>query len=506
MLSSLPMQPWLIAGLLLCSLAVTLSTSWVVAWLRGASYPAISLGRVLAELFWVLILFGAGLVAARYIERADHPLVYWLVYGAAAVLLSLVRAYLYNRHREQAAMRQEPREPILAPSVAWQLDYLLFALFLYLGLALVAGWYVDPVLVIPLAIGALLPGLDTGCSWLGSLLPFVSHRLELRFGPGRVLHSLGALVLLSVASLPLVLIAGWAGWALLLLGYAAHVILDLLKPDGVMFLWPLTRHRFAVLRGRAVAGSGGLQSRSGFERKLLVALAAVCVLLLTVVDLGQPPPLPEPVPSYAQSLERYYELRGRNQVVASVEGTWQATGRRITDRFEVLNAEGESFVMLDRFTGRVFTAGRGAGDNLYVNRLRLQPGPAIRIQAVEVQLQDEPLADALPSVYQMEREPGLQHIYVSGDLVLRDIAGEAAPSLSPSYAQTSLRHIQPGDGGTTPGHYQLRYLTASELIELAPVEVASADLVIVAAYVPDATGPTPTPLPTSQVLQPEGRP
>jgi hypothetical protein len=236
-------------------------------------------------------------------------------------------------------------------------------------------------------------------------------------------------------------------------------------------------------------------------RYLLAGLAVLVLALLLLVDLGPEPALPAPLLSYGETVERYYDLRGRNQVVAAVEGTWQATGRRITDRFEVLNARGESFVMLDRFTGKVFTAGRGPQDDLYLNRIRLQPGSPVQVQAVEVQLMDELLASALAAIYPMEREPGLQHIYVSGDVTLPEGSGGTGPNLLPSFAQTSLRRIQPGDGGQ--GHYQLQYLTASDLIELAGINVASADLIIVATYVPDDAGPTPTPLPTPRAPQPD---
>ncbi|MFO7614970.1 MAG: HAMP domain-containing sensor histidine kinase, partial [Bacteroidales bacterium] len=68
------------------------------------------------------------------------------------------------------------------------------------------------------------------------------------------------------------------------------------------------------------------------------------------------------------------------------QGTWQATGRWMSGRFEILNARGDSFVMLDRYTRQVFTAGRGAQDNLYLNYLSLQTGSAIEVKPVEVRL------------------------------------------------------------------------------------------------------------------------
>ena len=209
--SSLPMQPWLLAGLLLFSVVVTLATSWVVAWLRGASRTTISAGTVIAELIWASIVFAAGLVAARYIERVGNALWYTLVFAILATGFSMVRAYLYHHHRpapaqagEQSRRRPGRDSPALARGHVWQLGYLLFALVLYLVMCWLTGWYADPILFIPLAIGALLPGLDSQRSWFGRLLPFVSHRLEARFGHRQGWHSLGALLLLAVAGLSFV--------------------------------------------------------------------------------------------------------------------------------------------------------------------------------------------------------------------------------------------------------------------------------------------------------------
>jgi hypothetical protein len=102
------------------------------------------------------------------------------------------------------------------------------------------------------------------------------------------------------------------------------------------------------------------------------------------------------------------------------------------------------------------------------------------------------LLAALPTIYQMQREPGLQHIFVSGDLLVPVSQGTAKTSLKIDNAQTSIRKIQSPE----PGHYTLRYLTAAELIDLANVWVDSADLVIVATSTGVDGKATPTPLPS----------
>ena len=99
--------------------------------------------------------------------------------------------------------------------------------------------------------------------------------------------------------------------------------------------------------------------------------------------------------SYQQSIDRYYSLRGRNLVFVDVDATWQSSGRRARQRFEILNADGPTLILRDTFTGKVFTAGRGADDNLYLNWINVLPASAAVVKPVEVQLEDQVLAGAL---------------------------------------------------------------------------------------------------------------
>jgi hypothetical protein len=185
-------------------------------------------------------------------------------------------------------------------------------------------------------------------------------------------------------------------------------------------------------------------------------------------------------------------MRGRTLVTAYIDGSWQISGRPISGRFEILNASDESFIMHDRYSGKIFTAGRAADDNVYLNQVILQSGPSVLVKPVEVHLEHQPLADALDIAYEMQREPGLQHIHVTGDLLLPVLENVISSTLQADYGQTSLRKIR----SHGLGHYTLHYLTAVDLIELADVEVKTADIVIVATYTRPATGPTVTPLPS----------
>jgi inner membrane protein len=481
-MSGLWLSRWTVGGLLALSIAVTLLADWIVAGLkrptlagtRGTGVTTIV--SLLANLAWILLVWGASVLAVRYLERLGNPAAGYALYALVVFSFSLVRARLYRRISQERATS-------LVRGVVHNLTYLLAATLLYLVLSLIVLWPVDPLLFIALWLGALVPELDRWTAGMDRVRLLVSRWTRVDLGHLQEWHSLGANVLVALITLPLLAVIGLHGWALIWLGFLSHLSVDLFDPRGLMLFWPLSRRRYYLPGFKSPGGVG--------ESRLAAILALVVVVLLFVVEIAPAPAPPVQAPSFEQSLQSYYSMRGRNLVFARVEGSWQATGRWMSGTFEVLNAADSSLVLLDRYDGSVFTAGRSAADNLYVSALSLSKGRAARVKPVEVHLQDQRLAEALPTVYQMQREPGLQHIFVSGDVLLPLPEVVAGPSLQADYAQTLLRKVQVEEAG----HYVLRYLTASELTDLANIEVESADLVIVATYATPATGPTVTPLP-----------
>jgi hypothetical protein len=281
------------------------------------------------------------------------------------------------------------------------------------------------------------------------------------------------------------LVLGAQAAYLIPLGFISHLLIDMLAPYGIMVLWPISRTRYGMFRGI-------LEAPGSFaERVLAGGLAAVAVLLILAVG-SRPEPAPAPTPAYEQTLERYYSMRGRTQVFAYIEGSWQMSGRPISGWFEILNALDDSYLLLDRYTREIFSAGQTAGDNVYLTRVVLRSGPSTVVKPVEIHLEDRTLSEALGIVYEMQYEPGLMHIYVSGDLVLAGLQQSIASLLQVDLSQTNLRKVQQQG----EAHYRLQYLTASEFIELAEVHVETAELLIVATYVPAEAGPTVTPLPS----------
>lgn len=482
--------PWLLVSILAYAAGTMLVSNWLVRGFKRPELPSKVTLRLLvdtaANLIWVALLLVFSVLSIRYAERMTSRSVGYLAFAVFGFLLSWIRANLYHRVQDQRQPEQQIDWRALVSALVHWSSYLLCALVLYVGLAWLLNQPVDPLHLVPLWTGALLPDLDSRDSLPGRLLPWLSRRLEDRLGSLEVWHTPTASALVALLASPLILLVGVRAWYLIPLGFFSHLLLDLLAPCGVMLLWPFNHTRYGLFKG--VIQSSGCRA----ERIVVLVLAVVTVALLLAVGSGQPQPSVAPTPTYQQTLERYYSWRGRIQVFAYIEGSWQTSGRPVSGRFEILNAAGESFVILDRFSGEIFSAGQSGEDNVYLDRIILQSGPAVTVKPVELRLERQPLSDILNTVYEMQDEAGLQHIYASGDLFLPTTQDGTSPTLEVDYSQINLRQIQSHDAG----HYSLHYLTAAELIQLADLQVETADLIVVATYVSPATGPKATPLPS----------
>jgi membrane-bound metal-dependent hydrolase YbcI (DUF457 family) len=474
---------WSIAAWIGFGLALTLGTQWLAARRHQASFLRPRSGlEVVSTVVWAAIVAASGLLAGRYIERIGQPVAGYLVFGLAMFILSLARALLLMRTRVAQPITDANPPASLDPAIHTAL-YLVLGAIVYFAVAAVLHRRLEIYFLLLACLGTLLPDLDNRRSVAGRLLPFISGPLESRLGHRQEWHTPAANVFVALITLPLVPLVGWIAWALISLGFLAHLTLDVLDRQGLMLFWPATRRRYFV------AGTD-LSPGSSAERRLLPGLLILAVALGVISVRAVRPPAPLAAPSYDDIVRRYLGLRGTVLVFADVDGTWQAAGQRVYARFEILNSLGPSFVMLDRATGAIFTAGRDAEDDLYLNAISLAPGAAIRVKPVEQHLAGQRLGELLPTIYRMQDEPGLQYIFISGDVILPAGNGQGA-SLAPDYAQARLRKITRQDST----HYVLRYLTAAELIALSEVEVESGDVVIVAVYSGDESAATATPLP-----------
>jgi endonuclease YncB( thermonuclease family) len=133
------------------------------------------------------------------------------------------------------------------------------------------------------AAASLIPDADYPKSWLGYQLGSVSKDLNRLFGHRSALHSLLALLLITmVLGLPLWWITGdLSPLVAIFVGYGSHLFADMMTVGGVQIFWP--SRTIAVFPGRdeyrVVTGSGS-------ERVFIVVVLVLALLFYPVSRMG----------------------------------------------------------------------------------------------------------------------------------------------------------------------------------------------------------------------------
>lgn len=141
------------------------------------------------------------------------------------------------------------------------------------GVILSAGGHMEPTQTLVLAaagaFGALLPDIDLPVSTIGRRLRLVSIPFGLIFRHRGFTHSLAALALVTLVAMHY---GGLYGVALAL-GYATHLLADMLTRSGVQLFWPLARPVHALPRRFRLTTGGDAEESIGLA--LLIALLVV---------------------------------------------------------------------------------------------------------------------------------------------------------------------------------------------------------------------------------------
>src|SRR5689334_8962424 len=114
-----------------------------------------------------------------------------------------------------------------------------FAEFIYLLLLTTTGVSLNPLNAAVVALSSLLPDVDTAASTTGRLVPFISLRIERRFGHRTITHSLVCIVILAAAGFP-ISVLNRDLYVCFVAGYASHPFLDTMTVNGVKLFYPFS--------------------------------------------------------------------------------------------------------------------------------------------------------------------------------------------------------------------------------------------------------------------------
>lgn len=190
------------------------------------------------------------------------------------------------------------------------------------------------------AVTSLLPDLDISSSGIGRRVPFISSRIEKRFGHRTLTHSFVGVLLVGLLALPL---SVWnlSGYLMCVLGYWTHIFIDIFNKDGVAILYPYRKWGvFPVNPDYRIAVG------SATENLLLVGLIVLSCLLYPIASVGLNRSLHVLFANISGAVDDYNQYSSHYEVFAQFEGTYRKTSTKVKGRFKVVDALSENALLV----------------------------------------------------------------------------------------------------------------------------------------------------------------
>ena len=264
----------------------------------------------------------------------------------------------------------------------------------------------SPWVLTLVAIGALIPDLDSPESLFGRMLLPITKFIAARYAHRTLTHCLWTTVAIAIAALPLFYYYGWQYWSALPFGHLSSILADTLTVSGVSLFYPDTR--IYVYGGNPKARIK-TQSKAEF---FVLGTMFLCFLFFVNIQSngGLLMYVNSQVIGGTKGLETIYEkYGGSNEVWASIDGTFATSQQEASGEYLAIGRNGEFIVSNAR--DRVY----GTNSNLAVRRMTAKEGKAITVRTESLLWQDEDFLNPLIALYQNNSNA---LIYITGRITI----------------------------------------------------------------------------------------
>lgn len=311
-----------------------------------------------------------------------------------------------------------------------------------------------------LAVGALLPDIDTQHSGFGKFIRPVSGAIERRFGHRTITHSLLGVAILALGSSWLLLLNPNV-WVWLIVGVLTHLVLDTANIVGVPLLWP-HRLQFWMVHNRSWRVPYG----SPREFSWLTAFSLTAVALVPLSMDGFSPWFHRAMGTTYGAVQDYMQWRDNYEVWVKVKGVNLLTREDVDQRYRVIDALGRDVLVVEDEAGRAYTVGL-EGTNISSAKVTAWRGEPILSSNYRLDLGGRLVADLIQSLPR-----GARRVYVTAALELKG-HDDAPPALG--YFERIRR---------SGSSYDVRSATVGDLKALSHLAIDAGSAVIRAEYSP----------------------
>jgi len=334
--------------------------------------------------------------------------------------------------------------------------HITFAEFIYLLILTTTGVPLSAVNVITVALSSIIPDVDTAASRIGKVLPFISHRIERRFGHRTLTHSLVFWSVLSAALFALHIGLTWTGIPLgaqdisicLSVGYLTHPLLDTMTVHGVKLFYPFSGVKCVFPLEVNNPQRYRVQTGSRQDITLCIFFLMACMPTYLVANQGYERFIRSAQKNVESAVRDYNEFSKTHFVTADLIAHNLFSKERLAGTFQVAGALDDHTLLFIGHDNRLHTLGKEYLAEYAVEEVicnRTEPA-ATRIRIVD--MADRPLLQ-LPGMF----DPGsTTHLF--GTLKTEDQVGVPRQ-------RTSFNPIAGGGG-----ELQLKYATYGDIQEL----------------------------------------
>jgi membrane-bound metal-dependent hydrolase YbcI (DUF457 family) len=235
--------------------------------------------------------------------------------------------------------------------------HITFAEFVYLLLLTTTGVALSGLNAAIVALAALLPDIDTGSSYVGKSLPFLSSWLERRFGHRTLTHSALFLAILSLVALPLNLLSGDTYFCLVA-GYATHPFLDTMNVNGVRLFYPFSSVKCVFPLEVNNPSRYRTHTGSPLDRALGLLFLAACLPVFLIAHQGYERFIRFTQKNIESAVRDYNAFSPQYLVYGQLKAHNLLTRESISGRFEIVGALNDHTLLFKGAEGKLHSLGR----------------------------------------------------------------------------------------------------------------------------------------------------
>lgn len=215
--------------------------------------------------------------------------------------------------------------------------HITFAEFIYLLILTSTGFSLSVLNSVTIAFASILADVDTAASTIGKALPFLSKRIERRFGHRTLTHSALFVVALSIITLPLFALSSEL-YTCFLIGYASHPFIDSMTVTGVKLFYPLSSVKCVFPLEVNNPHRYRIQTGGKMDKVLAVIFLIGCIPTFLIAHQGYERFIRTTQRNIEAAVRDYNEFSKDYLVFADVAGYDMMTKEPLKGRYEIIGA------------------------------------------------------------------------------------------------------------------------------------------------------------------------